>query len=291
MALIPRGVAYMLGSALAFSVMSVLVKLVGRHIPSQEIVFARSLVTLLVTIAMLRRAGLPLWGNEKRLLLLRGLLGFGALSAFFFSLTHLPIAEATVIQYTNPIFTALLATRFLKERTSSAVYGGAALSLIGVVLVTRPSPLLGGSASLDPLLVAVALGGALLSAAAYTTVRRLKKEHALTIVFYVPLVSTPLTIPVMAPVAVWPRGLQWLILCAVGLVTQVGQICLTKGISLEPAGRATSIGYTQILFSAAFGALIFGERPPLLAWCGASLIVSGTLLSVWRSRQADAERR
>jgi drug/metabolite transporter (DMT)-like permease len=95
---IPPGARFMLLSAFAFSVMSVLVKWAGQRLPSQEIVVARAAVSLVLSWLMLRRAGVDLWGHARGWLLLRGVFGFLGLSCVFYSLTHLPIAEATVIQ-------------------------------------------------------------------------------------------------------------------------------------------------------------------------------------------------
>src|SRR5215217_7502782 len=92
-------------AAFCFSVMSMLVKLVGARLPSQEVVFVRAAVSLAVAYVLVRRARPGNWGNRKGLLVLRGLMGFAALSCFFYALIHLPLADATVIQYTNPVWT------------------------------------------------------------------------------------------------------------------------------------------------------------------------------------------
>jgi drug/metabolite transporter (DMT)-like permease len=112
---IPPGIRYMAAAALFFSVMSLLVKSAGQRLPVQEVVLARSSVGAALSWHSLRRRGVPLWGQRRGLLLVRGLLGYAGLSCFFYALVHLPLAEATVIQYTNPVFTALLAVVFLSE--------------------------------------------------------------------------------------------------------------------------------------------------------------------------------
>ena len=127
------------------------------------------------------------------MLVVRGLFGSLALTCFYFSLVHLPLADATVIQYTNPIFTAVLAAWVLGERMPARAVVFVATSLAGVLLVARPSFLGGASTSIDPLHVAIALLGALSSASAYVMVRRLRGiDHPLVIVLYFPLVTVPL---------------------------------------------------------------------------------------------------
>lgn len=292
LALLPPGVRYMVASAFYFSVMSLLVKLAGVRLPSQEIVLARGVVTLVISYWLLRRGRIALWGTNKRLLLTRGLFGFAALSCFYYSLTTLPIAEATVLQYTNPIFTAFAAAWFLRERLTAGVLASAAVGLVGVTLVARPGFLFGAAAAdLNIVAVAIALVGAILSAGAYTAVRKLSQtEHPLVIVFYFPLVAVPATIPTMAPVAVWPRGADWLLLLGVGVTTQIAQIYLTKGLARESAGRAMTIGYSQVLFAGLWGTLLFSERPDLLSLVGALLLLGGTVAAAVRPSRTTANR-
>jgi drug/metabolite transporter (DMT)-like permease len=270
----------MVATALCFSLMSLLVKLLGGRLPTAEIVCVRSAVTLVISYAMVRAAGISPWGRRKPLLLLRGLAGFGALFCFFFAVTRLPLADVTVIHFTNPVFTAILAAVFLKEPMGRREILGLALCVGGVMFVAQPALLFGaGARSLDVTVVLAALGAASLSAVAYTTVRKLREtDDPLVIVFYFPLVATPASVPFMVGKAVWPTPVQWLLLVAVGIVTQAGQIFLTKGLHRERAGRAMSMSYVQVIFAAAWGWLFFREIPNSLSVFGAALILCGMLV-------------
>lgn len=279
------GVRYMIAAAFMFSLMSLFVKLAGQRLPSQEIVLVRSIVTLVFSYAGVRLAGAPLWGNDKKWLILRGLAGFAALSCFYYALTRLPLADANVIQYTNPAFTAVLAAVFLRERVGWMEMAGMFLSLAGVAMIARPSFLFGGFAgSIDVVAVGVGLTGALLAASAYVIVRKLRTtENPYVIIFYFPLISTFGSVPTALPVAVWPTPAEWLMLVVgVGLTAQLGQIFMTKGLHLERAGRATAISYLQVLFAAILGIVVFGEYPDVLTLGGALLVVVGTLLASYR---------
>jgi drug/metabolite transporter (DMT)-like permease len=264
--------------------MSLLVKTAGQHLPSQQVVLVRGVITLALSYALVRRARISPWGRNRKLLLVRGVFGFAALSLFYYSLTHLPLADASVIQYTNPVFTAVLAALILRERMGSAEVGGLLCSLAGVVLIARPSFLFAADAHrLDPWLVALAVTGAFCSACAYVTIRRLTDEHPLVIVFYLPLVTVVGTIPLVGPVVVWPTPLLWVVLLGVGVTTQIAQVYMTRGLQLEPAGRATTVGYLQIVLAGVWGALFFGEIPDGWSVTGAALIVCSTLvLAMWR---------
>ncbi|HKK08311.1 MAG TPA: DMT family transporter [Gemmatimonadota bacterium] len=284
----PPGIRYMAGAAFLFSLMSLFVKVAGRRLPTSELVLARGVVIVAITLVMLRRAGTSPWGRRRRLLLLRGLLGFAAVGCFYYALSHIPLADATVIQYTNPVWTALLAAAFLDERLRPVEVVGIASSLAGVVLVTRPSFLFGSEAAhLDPVVAGIALAGAVLSASAYVSVRKLNEtEEPLVIVFYFALVSTLGAAPIAATRALWPTPGEWLALAGVGITAQLAQLLMTHGLRRERAGRAMAVGYLQIVFAAAWGAIFFSEIPGVWTFAGAGLVVAGT----WAAgRRAGAE--
>jgi len=272
-----------------FSVMSLLVKLAGQTLPSQQVVLVRGVITLVLSYALLRQARVHPWGRNRRLLLLRGGFGFVALSLFYFSLVRLPLADASVIQYTNPVITAVLAAIVLRERTGALEALVLAGCLAGVILITRPSFIFGGEARLEPWLVGLALVGAFCSACAYVTIRKLTGEHPLVIVFYLPMVTVAGTVPLVSRAWTWPTPTQWAVLLGVGVATQIAQVYMTRGLQLEPAGRATAVGYLQIVFAGVWGMLFFGEYPDAWSLTGAALIVGSTLaLAIWRASARPA---
>lgn len=283
------GLRYMALSALAFSLMALLVKEAGRRLPSSEIVLVRAAVTLAFSWALIRRAGLSWRGNRRGLLFLRGVLGFVALTSFYYAVVHLPLADATVIQYTNPVFAALIAAAALGERLRRREVALILVSLGGVILAARPRFLFGGAA-LPPLPVAVGLMGALFSAAAYVAVRKLgETDDTMVIVFHFSAVATVGAIPLAAGSALWPTPLEWLVLIGVGVATQLGQIFMTIGLRKEKAGRATAASYLAVAFAAAWGFLFYGEVPSVWLAAGALIIVAATV-ALGRIRAASPDR-
>ena len=275
---IPPGLRYMATGAFFFSVMSLLVKLAGQRLPSQEIVLARSVIMAVLSYAALQRRGIPVLGERRGLLVVRGLLGFGALSCFYYAIVHLPLADATVIQYTNPAFAAVFAVFVLGERMHRREVLCVALSLAGVLLVARPGFLFGSGTALAPLAVGIALLGAVLSAAAYVTVRLLAAEHHLVVIFYFAVISSLGSIPGTLAHSVMPGGREILLLLGVGISTQLGQIFMTRGLHLERAGRATATSLVQIVFAAVWGAIFFSQVPGPAGLAGAGLVMLGVLL-------------
>jgi drug/metabolite transporter (DMT)-like permease len=276
------GLLYMVGAAFFFSLMSLFVKLVGQRLPSQQIVLVRSVITLIYSYIAVRWAGESLWGKRRGLLFLRGLLGFGGLSCFYLALTTLPLADATVIFYSNPVLTALFAALFLDERLGTREIAGALLSFAGIVLIARPSFLFGDAASgLSLLYVGIAFIGAVCAAGAYAVVRTLRgSEHPMVIVFYFPLVATVGSIPTAGFTNMqWPTLYEWILLIGgVGLTAQIAQVLLTNGLHKERAGRAMAMTYLQIVFAAIWGMLFFREFPDMLSIVGAIAVIGGTIV-------------
>ena len=271
--------------ALAFSLMTVCVKHLGGQLPVAEIVLVRSLISIVITLAMLQRVGVSPWGEQRRLLLVRGVLGTTALLCFFEALARLPLAAATLLQYTYPTLTALSAWLLLGEPIRRRIGIAVLLGWIGVMLVMQPDWINSTTGAVMPELPAIAvtlgLGGALLTALAYVSVRQLSaREHPLVIVFYFPLVSVPATLPLLWGQAIWPSPEQWLWLVGVGIFTQLGQIWLMEGLSALPAARATSINYVQVVFASLWGVLFFAEPITGAVVLGAACVLGATLISL-----------
>jgi drug/metabolite transporter (DMT)-like permease len=277
---VPPGIRAMAIGAFWFSIMSLLVKVAGRRLPSMEVVFFRGLITLVISWVALRHAGVAPFGTQRRLLIARGVLGTIALSCFYFSVIHLPLAEATVIQYTNPVFATLLAAWWLRERAGRAEVFALVLSLIGVLCIARPSVLFGQPvADIRPAYVLIALLGAMCSGAAYVLVRRMGvREHRLVVVFYLPLLTVPMVLPFALMDWTWPRGMEWLALLGIGATTQLAQVNMTRGLQLESSARATTVGYLQIVFATLWGAVLLSEIPDAWSILGGLVIVIGSVL-------------
>ena len=261
--------------------MTVCVKQLWGRLPVAEVVLCRALISVVLTAVGLKLANVSPWGERRGLLLLRGLCGSLALLCFFEAITVLPLASATVLQYTYPTFTALAAAVFLGERLRRSIVLAVLLGWGGIMLVAQPDWLSRGMTTLPMTAIVIALGGAVFTALAYVCVRRLSStEHPLVIILYFPMLSVPLTLPLVAHEGVMPLGAEWIWLLGVGVFTQLGQIWVTEGLSRMPAARATSINYVQVVFAALWGWLVFSES--LNAWVisGSILVLISTLVSL-----------
>jgi len=272
---------------LFFSVMSVFAKLAGERLPTMELVLARVVVTLIMSWWVIRGLDIDPWGNNRKLLVLRGFAGFMGLSCYFYAITHLPLADATVIQFCNPMLAALIAVFALKEPLRMIDVVATICSMAGVVLVAQPTFLFASGTPLDPVAVVIGVVGAIFSAIAYVVIRRLgSTEHHMVVVLYFPLITGPASLPILAfEGLVLPQGIEWLFLIGIGVAAQLGQIEITKGFKLETAGRASSVTYLQIVLAYTWGILLFGEYPNAVSFLGALLVVLG-VFSVTRRAQS-----
>jgi drug/metabolite transporter (DMT)-like permease len=272
---------------LYFSTMAMLVKLVSERIPTNEIVLARTGVTFVLSSVALYRLRIRPWEGPRGWLTLRGFAGFVALQCYVHSLATLPLGEATLIQYTSPVFTALFAALWLGEGAGRGAWLGTLLSLAGMVAVARPATLFGTGAAFAPTDVLVAFMGAVFAGFAYVVIRRMKSlADPMVIVWSVPAVGLPLTLVLLAgqwwllgesPVV--PRGGEWLQLLAIGVLTQAAQVRMTQALHLEAAGRAAAVTYLQVALSVAWGLLVFSEVPTLFTLLGAACIMGGTVVA------------
>jgi drug/metabolite transporter (DMT)-like permease len=264
----------MLLATLCFTVMNAFVKAVA-HLPALEVVMFRSWISLLLTWGLLWRKQIPYWGNNKRVLLLRGAFGVIALSLFFTTLQHIPLAGAALLQYLAPIFTTILAFWWLGERVYRVQWLLFALCFAGVVVVKYTD------ARIDWFYLGLGVLSAFFSALAYTCIRKLKNsEHPLVIVFYFPLISVPITTLLVLPLWVWPSGWDWLHLLAIGLLTQVAQTLMTKAYQAEAAAHVSAVNYVGIVYALLLGWIFFGEYIAWGALIGVALVLIGVLLNL-----------
>ncbi len=285
-----KGIKFLIGSGLAFSLMSVCVKAIGERIPISELVFARATISIIITRFFLYKNNINPWGYQKKLLIIRGLLGTLALFCIFKALTILPIATATVIQYIYPTFTVISAYIILKEFILSRIVYSIIIGWIGILLVSQPEFTSNGNTQETILGIIIAILGALMTSLAYICVRKLSsKEHPLVIIYYFPLVSIPLSIPFIINDFVLPTGTDWFWIIGIGAFTQIGQLCITESLRLLPAGLATSLNYSQVIFASIWGVLIFQETITSSIYVGGFCVLISTIISISASKTSQSK--
>lgn len=257
-----------------FACMNLFVKLlVG--IPPVQVVFFRSVVSLLMSLAMLKAQKVPFWGKNKKVLIMRGLVGAIALVAYFATIQNLPLATAVTLQFLSPIFTAILGIFIVKERVHPIQFVFFAISFGGVLLIK------GWDQRFSNEYLLLGMVAAMFAGLAYNFIRKLKtSEHPLVIVLYFPLVTLPLAGSWTAAVWVLPEGPQWIYLLAVGVLTQIAQYYMTRSYQEEELSKVAPIQYMGIIFGLAFGWWLFDESFHPMGYAGIVLVLLGVVLNL-----------
>jgi drug/metabolite transporter (DMT)-like permease len=269
-----KSAQHMIIAGILFSLMNVSVKLIP-HIPAIEIILFRSVFTLVFTFILIRRIQIPLFGNNKKLLILRGVAGSVGLMTFFYTLQNIPLASAVTINYLAPIFTTLLGIFIVKEKVKlkQVLYFG--LSFVGVVIIEGFDP------RISPIDLSIGLLSAFSMGVAYNVIRKLNTtEHPLVIMFYFPFITIP--IAAIASYFLWvtPKGIDWLILLLISLLTQFAQYFMTLAYQNAQLSKVASLSYIGIIYALAFGFFIFDETFELMAYIGMGLVLSGVFLNI-----------
>lgn len=264
----------MLISTVLFSLMQLLVKKLD-HIPFFEIIFFRAIISFFISGYSVYQLKLSPWGNNKKMLVLRGLFGTASLTSFFYALHHVPLGTAITIVNIKPFLILLIASFVLKESISPKQWVFFLISFIGIIIVK------GFDTRIDALGLASVLGAAVFAAVAHTIVRYLRNtDHPVVIIFYFTVVTLPLILPFTIWYWVQPLGYDWLMLLVIGVVTHFGQLFLTKAYQSTEMNKVSNIYYLGILFAMVYGYFFFDETFTSEVLIGLLLVVVGVLLNI-----------
>jgi drug/metabolite transporter (DMT)-like permease len=274
-----RGAAFIVLGELCFASMGVGIRAVSTELPNEVIVFARNLIGLTLLLPWLARRGIGgLATSVPALHLLRAAAGLAAMYCFFYAIAAMPLAEAMLLKLTAPIFMPIIAVLWLHERVTPLLALALGVGFAGVAVILDPS-VGDGAVSISPVAVIGLLGG-VLAALAKVTVRRLSRTEPPTrIVFYFALVAMSISALPLAWSWQTPSPAAALGLLAIGVAATLGQLALTRGLSLAPASRMGVFGYSAVVFGAAYGWLIWDEPLTWSTIIGTLLIACAGLLA------------
>lgn len=285
-----RAILLVLGAAGVYSISAAFVKALDGAIPLVQVVLCRNLFAIPALLPLLMAEGGVRALRTSRpdlhaVRLVAGLMGmFGA----FYGYAHLPLATATALGFTMPLFLTLLSLVLLGERVGPRRGAAVAMGFLGVLVMTRPF----GNDHPDLLAMGMVLMGALGWALAMITIRRMGSagEGNAAIVLWFALGSALVSGLATLPFWVWPSPGQWVLLVGIGLVSALGQILMTAGYRLGEPSLLAPFEYSAILWTTVMGVLIWAELPGAWAFLGIAVLV-GSGLYIWHREVTLGIRR
>ena len=283
-----RGILFMLLASLSFAAMGGFAKVVSQVLPPVEVTFFRNIFGVLLIGIAIWKVPLKQTGGKPLLLLFRGSMGFAALLAYFYIMAHIPLGEAVTYNKTSPIFVAIFAYIFLKEKLHPSALIAIVLGFVGIVLIAQPEA--GGFDKYDILGIFSGIGAAL----AYTSIRELRKYYdtrAIVMSFMGVGTVAPLALMLVTPYLnisedfdwmfaqfIMPQGVQWGYVTAVGVFATISQLLMTKAYELTKAGIVGTISYTNIVFAVVIGVMLGDPIPDIWTTLGIILVIMSGLL-------------
>lgn len=271
-----KGILYIICSAFFFALMNVFVRMSG-DLPSIQKSFFRNLIAFFIAAAMLVKSHerLSLKKENMIYLLLRSAFGTVGILCNFYAVDHLVLADASMLNKMSPFFAILFSVLILNEtvKTRQLLYVAGAFA--GALFILKPTVV-----GMDLKAALIGLTGGVGAGAAYTFVRLLSRrgEKGPFIVAFFSGFSCLVTLPylIFQFHAMSVRQLIFLLLA--GIAAAGGQFTITAAYSYAPAREISVYDYSQILFSAVLGFLLFGQLPDLLSWLGYTIICAMAVL-------------
>jgi drug/metabolite transporter (DMT)-like permease len=286
---IPRGIGLRLIAVFALASMMALVKIAeagGASLP-ELLLFRQACALPIVLVWLANGPGLATIRTGRiGAHATRTAIGLCGMVGNFGAVILLPLAEATTLGFTVPIFATILAALLLREQVGWHRWAAVVAGFVGILIVAQPG---GGHFPLAG--AAVGLTGAVFTALVSIQLRQLgRTEGAGTIVFWFSLLSlAPLGLAF--PFFVQPHpGWVWGIMIAAGLVGGIGQLALTGALRFAPVSAVLPMDYSSLIWATLYGWLVFAVLPTPFTWVGAPLIIASGLYIVWRERVRRQEK-
>ena len=268
-----RGALWMCAAATAFGIMITLVRHLTDGLHPLQVVFFRTAFGLVAMLPWLLRQGIGVMRTRKlRLHLLRALIGIFAMVGWFTTLSLMPLAEATALSFTAPIFTSVLAVLILGEVMRVRRWSATVIGFLGALLIVRP-----GFAAIQPAAL-LAIATALVWASSTVLIKvMLRTESAGAITTYMVLLTTPMTL--IAALFVWQNPtleqLGWAAL--LGAAGSTGHTCMSRALATADATLVAPLDYLRLPIVALIAFVAFGEVPGVWVWLGGGVIAASSI--------------
>lgn len=271
----------MVFSAIAFSLMGAVVKYLSTfHV--YQVVFFRSIGTLLFTIPLVLKQKVPFWGTNKKWLIIRGVAGVISLTCFFQSLNYLSIGTAVSLRYTAPIFAAIFALIFLKEKIKAIQWLLFLIAFVGVLIIK------GFGADVETLGLFFVIFSAVFLGVIFVVIRKIgNSEHPLVIINYFMIMA--FTFGGLLSIKYWiqPSLIEWILFLSTGVFGYFGQLYMTKAFQAEETNLVAPIKYLEVIITIVIGTFWFGDVYNGWTILGIVLILSGLIYNIYIKRKTN----
>ena len=281
-----KGALFLMLASVLFSLMALLIKILGQHLHVTQILFLRQIgMVVMVLPAIFRHFPGSLRSNRPGLQILR--MGFAVVAMLggFTAVIHLPLADATALFFAKSFFMTIFAVLFLKEIVGVYRWSAVATGFIGVMVMLQP-----GTAEFSIYSLA-SLAGAAGAAAVMIVLRVLSQvDSADTIMTWSALgIGLFMAIP---GIYYWqpPTGVEWGLLAVLVVVSYFGQRCNIFAFKYGEASLLASLDYVRLLWATLFGFLVFGDFPGPATWIGASIVITAAIFTIYRETRRNSER-
>lgn len=280
-----KGIIYILTAAFGFSLMSLFVKLAG-DLPAMQKAFFRNFVAMIFVFIMMLREKVGFIPPKEHIPDLLGRSFFGTLGLVcnFYALGTLNLSDANMLNKLSPFFAIIFSVFLLREKPKLVQIIGVTVAFVGSLFIIKP-----GFENPQVLPAVAGLAGGMGAGIAYTFVRRLgkKQENSRRIIFFFSAFSCLLCLPFLIIQYKHMSLLQLAYLILAGTFACVGQLGITKAYICAPAREISVYDYTQVIFAAALGFLVFGDIPDLLSVVGYVLICgAGVAMFFYNKKRA-----
>ena len=278
-----RGALFMCGAAVAFSAMAGFIRLATAELHPFEVVFFRNLFGLLIMTPWLMRAGLGVLATEHMgLYLWRTVLGIFAMTAWFWALTVMPLAEAVSLSFTAPLFIAVGAAVFLGEAVRARRVSATIVGFLGTLIILRP-----GAETISPAALVTIASAALMAGSALIIKRLALYDSPNTIVTWMVVMLTPVSL--IPALFVWqtPSLQTWIWMFLLGLTGTIGHMLFTRSFKVAEVTAVVPFDFLRLPITALIGFLAFNETVDRYTWIGAIVIFGAGVYIVHRETRLN----
>ena len=271
----------MIFSVIAFAVMNAIVKYLTAF-NVYQIVFFRSIGTLAITIPLVLKARIPFFGSNKKWMIIRGVAGVISLTCFFQSLNYLAVGTAVSLRYTSPIFAAIFAFLFLKEKIKPLQWLLFIIAFIGVLIIKGFGAQMNSTGLLLVMISAIFLG------VIFVVIRKIgNRENPLVIINYFMIMA--FVFGGILSINNWkqPEAVEWLLLLSLGIFGYIGQLYMTKAFQSDETSVIAPLKYLEVVFMIIIGAFWFNEVYNFYTLLGISLILLGLIYNIYLKNKSN----